>query len=104
MTDVVVQLDLFPTNALLPDGATTYMNVRTVVADGHLQLWRNEGQNPVVVFTSPLVSWEGNIRTGYTLHTEAGPVVAGRNGGCTCGASLGTAELFPGFRRVNTSL
>jgi hypothetical protein len=104
VTDVVVQLDLFPTNALLPDGATTYMNVRTVVADGNLQLWRNEGQHPVVVFTSPLLSHEGNVRVGYTLTTEAGVVVAGKNGGCTCGAMLGTAELFPGLRRINTSL
>lgn len=104
MVDVTVQLDLFPANALLPDGATTFMNVRVVVADGNLQLWRNEGQHPVVVFTSPLLSYEGNVRVGYTLHTEAGPVVAGRNGGCTCGASLGTAELFPGFRRINTPL
>lgn len=104
MTDVVVQLDLFPTNALLPDGATTYMNVRTVVADGSLQLWRNEGQHPVVVFTSPLLAHEGNVRIGYTLTTEAGVVVAGKNGGCTCGAMLGTAELFPGLRRINTSL
>jgi hypothetical protein len=46
VTDVVVQLDLFPTNALLPE----------------------------------------------------------KNGGCTCGAMLGTAELFPGLRRINTSL
>jgi hypothetical protein len=104
VTDVVVQLDLFPANALLADVGTTYMNVRVIVADGAVQVWRNEGQHPVVVFTSPLLAHEGNVRTGYTLTTEAGPVVAGRNGGCTCGAMLGTAELFPGLRRINTSL
>jgi hypothetical protein len=102
--DVVVQLDVFPADAMLPDGATTYLNVRVTVADGVLQLWRNENPAPAVVFTSPLVAWSGDNRTGWILDTEAGTIVAGRNGGCTCGARLGTAELWPGRRRINTSL
>lgn len=104
MTDVTVQLDLYPSNALLADCGTTYHNVRTTVADGNVQVWRNEAGGPVIVYTSPLVSWAGNVRTGYDLTTADGLVVAGMNGGCGCGAQLGTADLWPGKRRINTSL
>jgi len=104
VADVVIQLDMFPASALLAESGTTFLNTRVAVVDGAVQVWRNEYPAPVIVFTAPLISYEGNIRTGYTLHTDAGTVVAGKDGGCGCGATLGTADLWPGFRRVNTSL
>lgn len=104
MTDVVVSLDLFPCDAQLPDGSTTYMNVRVVVADGQLQLWRLTSGGPVVVFQRELLGWSGSVRTAYQLDTEDGPVIAGKTGGCACGAVLATADLFSGRRRINTTL
>lgn len=104
MTDVVVKLDLHPSDALIADVGVTYQNARTVVADDEVQVWRHEAGGAVVVFRSPLLSWSGNVRIGFTFETEAGRVIAGRNGGCGCGAYLGTVDLFPGLRRVNTSL
>jgi hypothetical protein len=104
VTDVVIQLDMFPASALLAESGTTFMNTRVAVVDGNVEVWRNEYPAPVVVFTAPLTSFEGNVRVGYTLHTDAGTVIAGKDGGCGCGATLGTADLWPGLRRINTSL
>jgi hypothetical protein len=103
-TDVVVSLDLHPADALIADTGCTFRAARVTVADGTVQVWRLESAGPVVVFTSPLLAWSGSVRTGYTLSTEAGPVVADRGGGGCCGARLGTVDLYPGRRRVNTAL
>lgn len=102
--DVIVQLDVFPADALLPDGATTYLGVRAAVADGQVQLWRNEAPGPALVWTAPLTGWAGGPRTGWTLQTDRGPVFVDYSGGCRCGQRLATADLWPGKRRVNTSL
>jgi hypothetical protein len=102
--DVFIQLDLFPCDALLPDGATTFMNVRVIVADGQVQLWRLTSAGPVVVFQRDLLGWSGSVRTAYTLSVEDGAIVAGKTGGCACGAALATADLYPGRRRINTVL
>lgn len=102
--DVFVQLDIHPATALLPGGSATYFNTRAVVADGIIQLWRNEAAGPVVAFTRPLGAWSGNIRTGYTFETEDGTLVVGKGDGCSCGAQLATTDLFPGRRRINTTL
>ena len=104
MTDVTVKLDMFPADALLADVGTTYQNSRVTVADDELIVWRHEAGGAVAVYRSPLVSWVGNVRTGYVFETDSGRVIAGKNGGCGCGAYLGQVDLFPGFRRVNTSL
>jgi hypothetical protein len=104
VTDVVVKLDIYPADALMGDSGTTYRNVRVAVADDEVQVWRNESAGPAIVFRAPLIGWAGSIRTGYELATPDTVIVAGRNGGCLCGAQLGTANLWPGMRRVNTSL
>lgn len=102
--DVLVQLDLYPCDALLPDGATTFGNVRAVVADGQAQLWRWTSAGAVVVFQRELLAWSGSVRTAYTLTVEDGPLVVGKTGGCPCGAQLATADIYPGRRRINTAL
>jgi len=102
-SDVIVALDLFPADAAL-SGGTTYSNVRAVVADGVLQLWRQTSGGPVVVFQHPLTGWSGSVRTAFELATDDGVVVVGKSGGCGCGASLGNVDLFPGRRRINTTL
>lgn len=104
MADVVIKLDIFPATALLPGGSATYFNTRLTVADDVIQLWRNESAGPVVVFTRPLGAWSGNIRTGYRFEVDDGTLVVGKGDGCACGAQLATADLFPGLRRINTSL
>lgn len=102
--DVIVQLDIFPADALIPDASTTFLNVRVAVADGVVQVWRSEYGGPAVVFVAPLLAADGGPRTGWTLTTDRGVVIAGFSGGCLCGQQLGTADLWPGRRRVNTSL
>jgi hypothetical protein len=104
VTDIVVKLDIYPATALLPGGSATFYNTRLTVADDRIQLWRMEGQTPVVVFTRPLGVWTGNIRTGYEFTVDDGVLTVGKGDGCACGAQLATAQLWPGSRRINTTL
>lgn len=99
-----MQLDLFPADALLPGGSTTILNVRATIADGVVQLWRQETGGPAIAFSSPLTGADGNIRTGFVLYTDAGEVGVVQSGGCRCGQQLAYADLWPARRRVNTAL
>jgi hypothetical protein len=108
VADVVVKLDIFPASAVMGDSGTTYENVRVAVADtgegDQVEIWRNESGGPALVFRSPLTGADGSIRTAFTLYTEQATLVAGNSGGCRCGQQLGEAQLWPGLRRINTTL
>jgi hypothetical protein len=102
--DVTVQLDVWPADALLAEVGTTFLDVRTTIADGVVQVWRHEAPGPAVIFTGKLLAASGDARSGWTLATDNGTVITGHSGGCRCGQQLGSANLWPYRRRVNISL
>lgn len=102
--DVTVQLDVYPADAALAEAGTTFLAVRTTIADGVVQVWHHEAAGPVPIFTGTLLSAAGDARTGWTLATDNGTVITGFSGGCRCGQQLGSANLWPYRRRVNISL
>lgn len=104
MDRVAVALDLFPSKVFLPTG-TTYAAVRSVIADGSLQLWRLGGSGPEIFATYPIIGpLGGSIGTGVEVPTEFGSAWIEQDGGCGCGSALKIADLFPGRQRVMTGL
>jgi len=99
-----VQLDVWPADAHLADIGTTFLDVRTTITDGLVQVWRHEGAGPAVVFTGQLLAAAGDARTGWTLSTDNGTVVTGYGAGCRCGQQLGAAYLWPGRKKTMVSL
>lgn len=100
---VAVALDLFP--ATVHVAGTAYSNVRAVIADGELRVYRLGGSGPEITYqrlvTGPL---EGSIHTGVAVPTDAGEVWVEQGEGCGCGSELKVADLFPGQQRVMTGL
>lgn len=96
---VVVQLDVFPATVALPT-STTYHNVRAVIADGRLQVFRLTGAGVDIVYDSPSLGVDGYVSSGVGVTTEDGVVSIESEGGCGCGSQLKIADLYPGRLRV----
>lgn len=96
-------IDLFPANVTV--ASTTYHNVRAVIADGTLQLWRLGPSGPEVFHERSVTgAVDGAPTMGVNIPTADGIVWAELDGGCGCGSALKVADLYPGRQRVMTSI
>lgn len=95
----MVQLDVFPARATVM--STSYDQVRAVIADGNLQLFRLEPVGVRTLYDKPVTgSVSGAVSSGVSVETEDGVVWVESTGGCGCGSQLKIADLFPGRQRV----
>lgn len=100
---VIIALDLFPANVEI--ASTTYSNVRAVVADSVLRLYRLGASGPELFWESPVNGpYGGAVSTGVEVPTENGLALVEQDGGCGCGSALKVADLFPGVQKVMIGL
>lgn len=95
---VRIALDSFPAKVTLPSGAELD-TARVYVADGDVLVYVAGLEEPALMLRQPLISHEGNLRSGMSLHVEDGVVQVTQSKGCGCGHPLRRFNPWRGEQR-----
>lgn len=93
-----ISLDLFPAKLTTENGTfvTSHEEYRVIVTDNAFYLFDDTLEGPQAVISDPLVSFDGDNKTGYTVTTETDVYHIERALNCGCGSRLRGLHPFAG--------
>lgn len=94
-----IQLDLFPA-AVTEAGKDLGYEIRVIVTDNYLYVFRDEVEGPEAFIALPLDSFDGSNKIGYTVTSDDRVFSIARAKNCGCGSRLRGFRPFGGVPHI----